>query len=89
MAMRSTDRILVLEKIDPKGDTGLIDPKVFKGENNLHAVMDQGTCLWSFKHDRGMVPAPLRNKYTSFKAAREQAEEYFRQKNIRIVEVKD
>lgn len=88
--MRNTDRILVLEKIDPKNkDTGMIDPQVFEGKNNLHAVMDPGTCMWSLRYERGIVPTPLRQKFTDFKTLKLQAEVYLRTKNIKIVEVKD
>jgi hypothetical protein len=87
--MRSTDRILVLERVDPKGNIGLVDPGVFEGKNNLHVVMDPNTCLWSFKYERGVVPPALKNKFTDFKTAQQQAESYFTTKNIKIVEVLD
>jgi len=90
MALRSTDRILVLEKHDPKSkDVGLVDPQVFEGKNNLHLVMDPTTLLWSFKYERGVVPPNLRNKFTNFKMAKEHAEQYLRAKNIKIVDIKD
>lgn len=88
--MRSTDRILVLEKYDPKNkDVGLIDPTVFGDKNNLHLVMDTGTLMWNFKYERGAVPPMLRERFTSFKLAKEYAELYLKSKNIKIVEVKD
>jgi len=90
MALRSTDRILVLEKIDPKDkDVGLVDPQVFTGKNNLHVVMDPTTCMWSFKYEHGAVPPNLRNTFTNFKMAKEHAEIYLMSKKIKIVEVKD
>lgn len=91
MVLRRTDRILVLERIDPKGkDIGLVDPKVLGGQNNLHAVMDTTTLMWSLKYDHGLVPpAWKKSKYTSFKALREYLDDYFRNKNIKIVEVID
>lgn len=85
--MQPTDNILVLEKIDPKGDTGLFDPEVFKGKNNLHVVMDPSTCLWSFKYERGLVPPALKDRFTSLNFAKQHAEIYFATKNIKIVEV--
>lgn len=90
MAMRSTDRILKLEKHDPKQkDVGLIDPEVFSGGNNLHVVMDPHTLFWTFKYERGHVPPQLRNKFTEFKVAKNHAESYFKTKNIRIKEIID
>lgn len=87
--MLSSDRTLKLERIDPKKDVGLFDPEVFKGKNNLHVVMDPSTCLWSFKYERGLVPPALKDRFTSFNVAKQQAELYFATKNIRIVEVLD
>lgn len=90
MAMRNTDIILKLEKYDPKQkDIGLIDPKVFNGGNNLHAVMDPNTLFWTFKYEHGHIPPALRDRFTSFKVAKNHAESYFKTKNIKIVEVLD
>lgn len=88
--MRNTDRILVLEKADPKNkDIGLMDPKAFTGENKLHGVMDLVTGLWSFKYERGIVPPQLKNKFTSFNVMKQHAEEYFKTRNIKIAKVID
>ena len=90
MALRSTDRILVLEKVNVKDkDIGLFDPQVFEGKNNLHLVMDPTTCMWTFKYERGVVPPVLKATFTSFKQAKEHAETYLASKNIKIVDVKD
>lgn len=90
MAMRKTDRIIKLEKYDPKQkDTGLIDPAVFNGGNNLHAVMDPATLFWSFRYEHGHVPPALRGRFTSFNVAMIQADTYFKTKNIKITEVQD
>lgn len=88
--MRSTDRILVLEKIDPRNkETGLMDPKAFTGENKLHAVMDLSTALWYMKYERGIVPPQLKNKFTDFNTLKKHAENYFKTRNIKIAEVID
>lgn len=88
--MRSRDRILVLEKENPKEkDGGILDPGVFTGKNALHIKQEALSDLWVFKYDHGVVPPNLRNKYTSFNLAKEQAEIYFKTKKIKIVDVKD
>lgn len=94
--MRAPDRVLMLELIDgkkPVSSTGLVDPRLFKdGEdaNRLHAVMDQETCLWSFKYEKGAVPPALKDmKFTGFKKAKQFAEDYFLKRNIKITEIKD
>jgi hypothetical protein len=86
--MRSNDRILVLQK-DKDADLGLIDPGIFEGKNNLHVVMDPNTLIWNFKYERGPVPPALRNRYTSFKLAKEAADTYFKTKNVKVVAVRD
>lgn len=85
--MVKNDRILVLEQLDDKKSPGLLDPRVFKGGNNLHVVMDANTTMWTFRMEHGLVPAMLRNRYTDFKAAYRHAEEYFMTKSIKIKEV--
>lgn len=94
--MRAPDRVLMLELQDgkkPLGSTGLVDPRLFKDgdeANRLHAVMDQETCLWYFKYDKGAVPPALKDmRFTGFKKAKEYATEYFNKRNIKITEVKD
>lgn len=89
MALRSNDRILILERTDPKSDLGLLDPRVFEGKNNLHAVMDTSNCIWNFKYEHGTIPPQLRGKFTSFPEAKRHAEIYFATKSIKIVDVKD
>lgn len=86
--MRGNDRILVLEKIDKeKKSTSLVDPKAVEGKNPLHVYIDQG--MWYFKYEHGLVPGPLRDRYTSFRLAKDAAEAYFINLNIRIADVID
>lgn len=88
MVMRSNDRILVLEKIDKEGkNDSVIDPKVVDGKNKLHCYIDNG--MWYFKFEHGLIPAALRDRFTSFKVAREAADTYFKTRNIRIKDVLD
>lgn len=89
MKIRSTDRILVLSKIDPDAPEGILDPGIFTGKNNLHLVQNLVTGFWSFKYESGAVPPPLRTTYTSAKFALTVAENYFKTKKIKIVEVRD
>lgn len=90
--MRSPDRVLVLKVIEgrkPLSTSGVADPRIFTGENKLHAIMDLETCLWRFKYDMGIVPEPLKGNFTSFTALKKFAIGYFNKRNIEIVEVKD
>lgn len=90
--MRSPDRVLVLkvkEGKKPISSTGTADPRIFSGENKLHAIMDPQSCLWRFKYDMGIVPEPLKCVFTSFSALKKHADTYYSRRNIDIVEVKD
>lgn len=90
--MRSPDRILVLKVVEgkkPLNTLGTQDPRLFNGENKLHAVMDTQSTLWRLKYDQGIVPPPLKGLFTSFKAILQHAQEYYSKRNIEIVEVKD
>lgn len=90
--MRSPDRVLVLKVMDGKkaiSTTGAADPRLFTGENKLHAVLDEQTTLWKMKYDMGIVPEPLKGTFTGFKALKKFAELYYAKRNIEIVEVKD
>lgn len=90
--MKSPDRILVLKVMEgkkPISTTGAADPRLFSGENKLHAVMDQQTCLWRLKYDMGIVPESLKGTFTGFNALKKFAIEYYAKRNIEITEVKD
>lgn len=81
------ERVFVLEQLDEKKATGLLDPRVYKGGNKLSAVMNPQTTMWTFKLEHGLVPLPLRNRYTDYKSLYRHAEDYFSTKNIKIKEV--
>lgn len=86
----STDRVFKLGVIDgqkPKNTLGLTDPRLFTGENELHAIQDEQTCLWSLKYTAGVIPPPLRQQFTSFKMCKKFVEDYFRGRNVEIKEV--
>lgn len=87
--MRSPDRILQLEIIDPNQKTGLIDPQAFAGNNPLHAKRDDQAGLWYLQYERGVLPEPLKHRYTSFKDLIKYAGVYFAKRNISIKAIRD
>ena len=90
--LRSNNRTLVLKPVDGKkaaSSTGLVDPRLFTGGNNLHAIKMPPYGLWAFKYDSGGLPEPLKQKFTSFKALFDFAKVYFLKRNLEIVEIKD
>ena len=85
------DRILELSQIDgkaPISSTGLVDKRLFSGDNKLHAVKDPQTCLWSLKYEEGSVPQVLRCQFTSFRMLFKYVEDYFKKRNITVKEVR-
>lgn len=84
----SNKRTLVLVKEDKFKDSGLLDPGLFDGKNSLNCIADSMTGMWSFKYEHGITPPALREKFTSFKIAKAYAEEYFKTKKIKIVDVR-
>jgi hypothetical protein len=87
----TSDRKLSVRPIDgkaPVSSTGLIDNRLFTGENTLHAIRDN-TSLWSLRYDSGLVPEPLRRRFTSFQKLFDFAKTYFAKRNIEIKEVLD
>lgn len=89
--MLTPDRVLELSIMDgkkPLDSIGNSDKRLFTGENKLHAVMDTQTTLWKLKYEMGAVPEQLKGEFTSFKALRQHAEQYFNKRNIEIKEVR-
>lgn len=89
LSIQSSDRVFTLELIDdkaPLSSTGLVDKRLFTKDNHLRAVMEPSG-HWKLKYDKGAVPPPLTGLYTGFKQAVDHAEQYFKTRNIRIVQV--
>lgn len=89
--MRSKDRVFKLSQIDAKtkGSNGLIDARLFTGKNRLHAVQDPQTCLWFCKYDEGVIPAYLKQHFTTFTRLKSTVETYFKSRNVKIEEILD
>jgi len=90
--MRSDDRILILKVIDNKvaiSSSGMVDNRLFTGENTLHAIYDVRSGLWSMSYEMGILPGGLKQKFLSFSDLLEYARNYFKHRNIEIVEVID
>lgn len=89
--IRSTDRVFILKKkdikVNTKSSSGIIDNRLFTGENRLHAIQNPETSLWSFKYEHGMTPSTLKSSFTSWQKAYEFIKVYFENRNIEITEV--
>ncbi len=90
--MRKDDRIIVLKVIDgkkPINSTGLVDNRLFTGENYLHAIRQSYNGLWVLKYEQGSVPGALKQSFTKFSDLLAFCTGYFNKRNIEIVEVRD
>lgn len=87
--MLSDDRVFEIEKIEgesPVAVTGLIDSRLFKGGNKLHAIKDQFN-MWRLKYESGGLPEPLKQTFTSFSRLMKHVIPYFEKRGLRIKEV--
>lgn len=89
---RKTDRILVVQVIDgkrPKSSTGIVDPRLFTGENKLHLILDPRSRLWYFRYEQGGIPPILKQRFTSYDIALDFITKYLATRNLKIVEIID
>lgn len=88
----SDDRQIVLRKkegVPTRDNTGLVDKRLFSGEDNLRILRDPLSNLWTFKYNSGILPQPLKQKFTSFNKAMKFAHGYFDRRGLDIIEVID
>lgn len=89
---KTTDRIIVLKAGEGEkalNTSGAPDPRLFTGENKLHAVVDIQTMMWSLRYDSGILPQPLKQQFTSYKELMKFVTEYYKRRNIVIDKVID
>ena len=91
--MRKNERTFILEKIEGKSaisSTGTVDNNLFTGDNNLRAIFNPETNMWSLKYDRGILPgAFLGHAFTQFSKLKSFVEEYYKKRNIKVKEIVD
>lgn len=91
--MRGNDRAFALELIDgeaPVSSTGLIDRRLFSGDNKIRATRDESSGnLWYFRYEHGTIPEDLAGRFTTFDKAKDYLEKYFNTRNVKIKEVLD
>ena len=90
--LRKNDRILVLEKmegVDTKSSTGLVDTRLFNGNNKLHCSFDEQTQLWGFSFEKGGLAEEMKQRFTSFPKAHDFAKNYFAKRGIKVTSVVD
>lgn len=68
--------------------SGTADPRLFTGENKLHAVQGVNG-LWTLKYEKGIMQEPLKQTFTNFKFVEQFVREYFLKRNIEVKEIID
>lgn len=91
---RASDRTLVLEPIPGQkvlNTTGLVDKRLFSGDGShqLHAVKHPVFDLWRFRYEKGILPEPLKQNFTSFSQLKRFADAYFGRRGLQIAKVID
>lgn len=92
LKMHTLDRVIVLKTMegkDPLTSAGLVDKRLFNGENNLHAIFDIRSGMWYLRYDNGVLPGALDVKYTELGPLLDFTRQYFSKRNVEVVEVKD
>jgi hypothetical protein len=86
------DRIFEIkpkEGTSSKSSTGLVDNRLFKGGNVLHAYQDAATCLWYLKYEIGGLPEGLKDiRFTRLNTCAEHVRKYFDKRGL-IAVLKD
>jgi hypothetical protein len=88
---KNDDRILVLKPIEggATNSSGMVDKRLFTGDNKLHIFQDPASLLWRARFEAGVVPPGLSQGFTSYIRAYEAVEKYYLKRNVKIVEVID
>ena len=85
------EREIVLRPMEGKkavSSSGLVDTRLFKGENKLNAIMGEDG-LWFCRYNDGNLPEPLKVKFTSVSKLLSHIKTYYEKRNVEIVEVKN
>ena len=88
----STDRILMLEKIEgepTRNARGEVKNGMFNGEQKMHAIRDQGTNFWKLQMERGLLSETLKQQWTTFGKLKIYLDEYLKRRGLRIKEIID
>lgn len=84
------DRVFDLKPMPGKevlSSTGIVDTRLFKGKNRLHAIHDEQTALWSLKQDEGSIPPSLQMRWTSYSSLLKHIKSYYATRHVDVFEV--
>lgn len=89
--MNSLDRVIVLEPMEDAktlSASGEVDMRLFKGENNLHAIYDIQKGLWFLRYEKGIIPEAMKQMFSEFQPLLDFVRVYFQKRNVRVTEVR-
>lgn len=72
-----------------KSSGGLIDTRIFTGENKIIAERDPMTSFWTVRYEQGALPQAFRGSWTSFTRLMDYLKSYFEKRNIEVKEIID
>lgn len=87
---RTNDRVIVLKQKEGEkalNSIGMVDKRLFTGDNKLHAILNPETSLWSLRFEKGLLPGGLDQRFTSFSKALVAVREYYAKRNIEVSNV--
>lgn len=85
-------RVISLRPIDnkkPLTTSGAIDSRLFTGENQLVAIYDTASGMWSARYTIGATPMGLQQRFTLFNELVEYLRQFYRLRNVEISGIKD
>lgn len=85
--LKKDDRIILVGVIDgekPLSSIGMVDKRLFTGDNKLHAKYNPMTGFWKLNYEVGILPPALDQAWTSFEQLRFDVSAYFFKRNIEI-----
>ena len=90
--MKSDTREILLAPMGGKNtlsSSGMIDNRLFNGENKLHATLDMRTGMWHLHYDIGGLPGGLKGNWTLFSELESHVRNYFKTRNVVVTEIKE
>lgn len=90
--MHSNKRALIVkvkEGEKARSTAGLVDSRLFTGQNKLFALKEPVGNLWMLRYESGMIPPVLRQKFTKFSNLLDHTQRYFSKRGLEITEVID
>jgi hypothetical protein len=91
--MHSEHRIIHIRPMNNGKSTlnssGMVDNRLFTGENKLHATYIDHSGMWKLHYDIGAIPGGLQMQFTTLQELLTHVRSYFKKRNVEVVDVVD